>query len=119
MRDSEALHEAEKVIGSAGEVEAEQVCAKESIDDLRAPGQPQEQLDGRERNVEKETDSQVGSELTQHSGYGLLVRLAWKFLMSRLKDSLATSKTAHPKLFLGGGGPRVAPAVAAAVAAAV
>ena len=36
--------------------------AQQALDDLRPPGQPHEQLDGRERNVQEEPDPHVGTQ---------------------------------------------------------
>ena len=49
-----------------GELEADQVGAEQSLEDLAAPRQLAEELGGRERDVEVEADPQVGAELAQH-----------------------------------------------------
>ena len=49
-----------EVPGAAGELETDQVGAQQALDDLGAPGQPHEQLDRRERDVQEEPDPHVG-----------------------------------------------------------
>ena len=46
----------------------DQVGPQQTFDDLGAPGQLHEQLDGRERDVQEEPDRQVGTQRSQHLG---------------------------------------------------
>ena len=49
-------------------MKAHQVRAQQALHDLGAPGHLHEQLDGRERDVQKKPDRQIGSEFAQHRG---------------------------------------------------
>ena len=55
-----------EVGGAPGQLEADQVGAEQTLEDLAAPGQLLEQLGRRERDVEVEPDAQVGPQLTEH-----------------------------------------------------
>src|SRR5690606_8130349 len=48
--------EIQEVLGTTGEVEADEIGAEETLDDLGAPRQLHEQLDRRERDVQEEAD---------------------------------------------------------------
>ena len=58
--------QAQEVLGAAAELEADEVGAEEAAQDLVAPGQLDEQLGGREGDVQEEADEEVGALLAQH-----------------------------------------------------
>ena len=60
-----------EVPGAAGGVEADQVRAQQPPHDLLAPRQLDEQLGGREGDVQEEPDPQVGAPLAEHARHEL------------------------------------------------
>ena len=64
-------HQPDEVLGAAGQLEADQVGAEESLEDLAPPRQLLEQLGRRERDVQVEADPQVGAQLAQHPRHQL------------------------------------------------
>lgn len=62
----EASGEVEEVCGTAGEVEADQIGAEKTFDDLGTPRHLHEQLDRRERDVEEEPDGEIGPQHAEH-----------------------------------------------------
>ena len=78
--DVVALGHVEELIGRGGEVghtarglEADQIAAEQALDDLGSPRQPGEQLERRERDVEEESDRQVGPPFAEHRRHQLQV----------------------------------------------
>ena len=63
--------QADEVLRPAVELEADQVGAEQSFEDLPPPGQLLEQLRRRERDVQEEADAQVGPQLAQHPRHQL------------------------------------------------
>ena len=75
---SSLLGHVEELGGRRGEVgdaarglEADQVAAEQTLDDLGPPRQPGEQLERRERDVEEESDRQIGPLLAEHRRHQL------------------------------------------------
>ena len=58
--------QADEVGGAAGQLEADDVGAEQSLEDLPAPRELLEQLGRRERDVQEEADPQVGAQLAEH-----------------------------------------------------
>ena len=56
----------QEVLRAAGQVEPDQVGAEQAFDDLGAPRHLHEQLDRRERDVQEESDGQIGPQHPQH-----------------------------------------------------
>ena len=72
VRQVEELMGARREVGDAARrLEADQVAAEQALDDLRPPRQPGEQLERRERDVQEESDRQVGALLAQHRRHEL------------------------------------------------
>ena len=56
----------QEVLRAAGQMEADEVGAEQALDDLGAPRHLHEQLDRRKRNVQEESDGEVGPQHPQH-----------------------------------------------------
>ena len=54
---------------AAGALEADEVGAEQALEELAAPGQLQEELGRRERDVQEEPDADVGPQLAQQRGH--------------------------------------------------
>ena len=65
---TELVGEDAEIIRAAGQVEAHEVGAEHALDQLGAPRQLHEQLDGRERDVEEEPDCEVRPQLAEEPG---------------------------------------------------
>ena len=61
-------HQPDEVGSGLGELEADQVGAEQSFEDLPPPGQLLEELGRRERDVEVEADPEVRPEVAEHLG---------------------------------------------------
>ena len=104
-------HQPDEVLGAAGQLEADQVRAEQSLQDLAAPGQLLEQLGGRERDVQEEADPQVGSQLAQHLRHQLQLVVLDPHLTAlvgdpgrRLGEALVDGHVAVPPLAVVGRG---------------
>ncbi len=60
------LDEAQEVRSARLGLEADEIGAKKALCDLVAPRELSKQFDGRERDVEEESDLQIGAHLAQH-----------------------------------------------------
>src|SRR6185437_8687400 len=67
-RPDQTPRQNQEVLRTAGQMESHQVRAEQAFDDLGPPGHLHEQLDRRERDVQKKTDRQIGPEFAQHFG---------------------------------------------------